>query len=127
MTGLPVWVVTPGLDRRGGTERCTAEELSRWQSRFAIKVFTHAIGDENLPETVTNRLRGLPAPHLVRFLWWFGCNHVVRFRTRRAQGAPSVTHSPGVNCLDADAIGVHMVFGRHRELTSSSGTGSLSS
>jgi glycosyltransferase involved in cell wall biosynthesis len=121
-----LWVVTPGLDRRGGTERCTSEELSRWRARFAVRVFTQERASVALTACTARRVRSVPVPQLVRYWWWFASNHLARAVARRSAGAPAVTHSPGVNCLDAEAIGVHMLFGRHRALTDPTGTPALS-
>ena len=43
-------------------------------------------------------------------------NHLWRWRDRRFRGlAADVVYSPGINCLDADAISVHIVFSRFRD------------
>jgi glycosyltransferase involved in cell wall biosynthesis len=60
---------------------------------------------------VWHRVSQIPGPHLVKFIWWFLANHIRRRRDRSSQNThPDVTYSPGINCLDADAIIVHMVF-----------------
>src|SRR4051794_25091742 len=111
-----VWVVTLGLDRRNGTERCTVEELARWSARFQLRVFAHAVSDDVDPDLV-DQVPALPAPHLARYWSWFVTNHFARALARRRLEPPAVVHSPGVNCLDADAIGVHMMFWRHPALS----------
>ena len=47
----------------------------------------------------------------MNFLWWLAANHLWRWRDRRFRG---ITHdlvfTAGTNCLDADAISIHIVF-----------------
>jgi len=53
----------------------------------------------------------MPGPHLLNFIWWYFANQALRrfhrtFRSLRFD----VVFSPGINCSDADAIVVHIVF-----------------
>jgi len=60
---------------------------------------------------VWHRIPKLRGPHLFNFVWWFAANHVCRFWDRRIRGVRcEVLFSPGVNCLDADAVSIHIVF-----------------
>jgi len=44
-------------------------------------------------------------------LWWFFANRGVRKSTlKRLENRPLLVYSPGINCLDANAITVHIVF-----------------
>jgi UDP-glucose:(heptosyl)LPS alpha-1,3-glucosyltransferase len=48
---------------------------------------------------------------LIKFMWWFVVNHLVRWRdSSNPDLLPDVIYSPGINCMDADAIVVHIVF-----------------
>ena len=56
----------------------------------------------------------MPGPHLFNFVWWVAANHLwrsttVAFRELRHD----LVFSPGMNCLDADAISVHIVFAEY--------------
>lgn len=110
-----VWVVTPSLHREGGTERAVAEQVERWRDRFALSLYTMETWGVNLSGVRVRRLWWPPGPHIVRYIWWFLANHAVRWWDGLRLGRPDAVHSPGVNCFDARAIGVHMVFAKHWE------------
>jgi UDP-glucose:(heptosyl)LPS alpha-1,3-glucosyltransferase len=62
-------------------------------------------------KAIWHRIPALPGPHLLNFLWWYFANQALRwfhrkFRTFRYD----LVYSPGINCADADAIAVHVVF-----------------
>ena len=40
-----IWLVTPELHRRGGTERAVAEQVGRWRSRFDLRVYAMSVED----------------------------------------------------------------------------------
>ncbi len=53
----------------------------------------------------------ISGPHLIKFIWWFAANHLARWRdSRNPDLLPDVIYSPGINCMDTDAIDVHIVF-----------------
>ena len=53
----------------------------------------------------------IPGPHLLKYLWWFIANQWRRRCDRRSGTVrPDLVYSPGINCLDADVIVVHIVF-----------------
>ena len=110
---LKVWVVTPELHRRGGTERCLAEQMERWRERFNLRLYAMRVADVDLRGIAVRRIPWLPGPHLVRYMWWFVANTLVRAWDARRFGPPDVVHSPGINCADADIMSVHMVFGKY--------------
>ncbi|MCS7312725.1 MAG: hypothetical protein NZ742_07420 [Acidobacteria bacterium] len=57
------------------------------------------------------RIPDIPGPYLGRYLWWFVANHGWRWWHRWVRGYRyDLTYSPGVNCLDADVVSVHIVF-----------------
>src|SRR5262245_18717133 len=106
-----VWLVTPSIHRHGGTERCVAEEAERWARDFRLRVYTMEVGvDVELDGVEIRHIPRLPGPYLGRFLWWMGANKLVRSIDARRLGPPDVLVSPGINALDADVIGVHIVF-----------------
>jgi glycosyltransferase involved in cell wall biosynthesis len=121
---LQIVVVSPFLDRRHGTELCIIEQIERLSSKYGwgIHLFSQHVEsiDGLLTEAPKSSVAGficwhkvsdIPGPHLFKFLWWFFANRSARKRTgKRLEGLPLLVYSPGINCLDADAITVHIVF-----------------
>ena len=109
-------VVSPFIDKRHGTERRVAECVQRLAGEYEIHVYSNRVEDVDLDKITWHRIPALPGPHLFGYVWWFLANHLWRWRDSRFHGlAPEVVYSPGINCLDADAISVHVVFARLRE------------
>jgi glycosyltransferase involved in cell wall biosynthesis len=109
-------VVSPFIDKRHGTERRVAECISRLAGEYEFHIYSNRVEDVDLSRVIWHRIPALPGPHLFAYLWWFAANHVWRWRDRRFRGlAPAVVYSPGINCLDAAAISVHIVFARFRD------------
>lgn len=107
-------VVSPLLNKRGGTERPVCEGIARLYDAFEIYIYSQDVKDLDLSKFVWRHIPKLPGPHLLNFLWWFAANHVWRAWDRLFRGlACDLTYSPGVNCLDADAISVHIVFAEY--------------
>lgn len=117
---LKVWVVTPELHRHGGTERCIAEQVERWRTRFDLRIYTMKTDGVDLSGAAVRRIPWIPGPHLVRYIWWFGANSLARWYARVTGPGPDIVYSPGVNCFDASAMSVHIVFAKHWELVRSS-------
>src|SRR5437588_10589848 len=113
MGRLKVWVVPPELHRRGGTERCLAAQMERWKERFDLRLYTMRAYGVDLEGVAVRRILWLPGPHLFRYLWWFAANTLVRAWDARRLGAPDVVYSPGINCLDAEVMSVHIVFAKY--------------
>jgi len=58
-----------------------------------------------------HKIPDVPGPHLVKYLWWLLANQFRRRQDRRSLGLHyDLVYSPGINCFDADAIVVHIVF-----------------
>ena len=123
---LRIAVVSPFLDRRHGTERCIVEQIERFlgQPDCEVHVYSQSVQDiEVVPYTpspaspshsrkaIWHRIPALPGPHLLNFIWWYFANQALRWfhRTYRSLRF-DVVFSPGINCSDADAIVVHIVF-----------------
>ncbi|MGH9708721.1 MAG: glycosyltransferase family 4 protein [Candidatus Acidiferrales bacterium] len=107
-------VVTPFLDKSYGTERTVIEWLSNLPDTFEIHVYSQRVSDLPPSKFVLHRIPTLPGPHIFNFLWWVGANHVARFWDRIARGSKhDLIYSPGINCLDADVISVHIVFAEY--------------
>ncbi len=118
-------VVSPFLDRRHGTERCIIEQIERFlgEPDCEIHIYSQAIQDLDVVlfnalsspspprKPIWHRIPTLPGPHLFNFLWWFFANQALR-KFHRAFRSLSfdLVFSPGINCTDAGAIVVHIVF-----------------
>jgi len=107
-------VVSPFLDKRHGTERRVVEWIGQLSGAFEIHVYSQHVDDLDLSKIVWHRIPKLPGPHLVNFIWWLAANPLWRSWDRRFGGLRhDLTFSPGPNCLDADAISVHIVFAEY--------------
>lgn len=111
--GPEIHVVSPELHRRGGTERALSEKLVRWSRECRIRVFTTRFELEGGEDLTVHELPRLPGPALFRFPFWVAMNHLVRLLLPAGEERP-LLYSPGINCLDADVIGVHMTFAKYR-------------
>jgi glycosyltransferase involved in cell wall biosynthesis len=107
-------VVSPFLDKRHGTERRVVEWISRLTDAFEVHVYSQEVEDLDLEEITWHRIPKLPGPHLFNFLWWFAANHLRRAWDGRFRGLRyDLVFSPGINCLDAGVISVHIVFAQY--------------
>ncbi|HEV2315080.1 MAG TPA: glycosyltransferase family 4 protein [Candidatus Acidoferrales bacterium] len=104
-------VVSPFIDRHHGTERYVAEWVSRLADQFEIHVYSQNVEGLDSSRVIWHKISKLPGPHILNYLWWFTCNHFRRKWDARFAGRRyDLTFSPGINCLDADVISVHIVF-----------------
>ena len=104
-------VVSPFLDKRHGTERCVAEQIERLAKDYEIHVYSTSIQDVNLSKITCHHIPRLPGPHLASYLWFLMANHLRRWWDRVFRGLHyDLVFTPGINCLDADIIAVHIVF-----------------
>jgi glycosyltransferase involved in cell wall biosynthesis len=107
-------VISPFLDKRHGTERRVVEWVSRLTGSFEIHVYSQHVEDLDLSRVTWHRVPKLPGPHLLNFIWWVAANHFWRSWDQHVHGlSHDLIFSPGVNCLDADAISVHVVFAEY--------------
>lgn len=111
MPGKPRLVfLSPFLDKKHGTERREVELLNRIAGDYEIHVFSTRVEDVDLARVIWHRVSQIPGPHLLKFVWWIAANHLARRRARRRGMKFDLVLSPGINCLDADVITVHIVF-----------------
>jgi glycosyltransferase involved in cell wall biosynthesis len=104
-------VVSPFIDKRHGTERRVAEWTSRLTGDFDVHVYSQRVEDLDLTRLTWHRIPKIPGPHLMNFLWWLAANHIWRWCDYRIRGiAHDLVFTAGTNCLDADAISIHIVF-----------------
>jgi UDP-glucose:(heptosyl)LPS alpha-1,3-glucosyltransferase len=128
---LRLAVVSPFVDRSHGTERALAELLERLARDFHCEIHLYAERVEDLaladPQTprsapagflVWHKVPSVPGPHLLKFLGWVIANSFLRWWHRFFRRLSfDLVLSPGINCMDADVIIVHVVFQRLRELS----------
>ena len=111
-----VAIVSPFIDKRHGTERSIAECIERLSRDYEIHVYSNRVEDLDLNTITWHRIPAISGPHLVAYSWWFVANHLWRWRDRKFRGLiPEIVFSPGINCVDADVIQVHVVFAQLRE------------
>lgn len=118
-------VVSPFLDRQHGTESCVVEQIERlaYQHGWKIHVYSQRVDQVQTVDLATvladgargsivwHKVSEIPGPHFFKYLWWLVANHAQRWRNRRFDKTKTdLTYSPGINCLHADAIVVHVVF-----------------
>lgn len=104
-------VTSPFLDKRHGTEMCLAEQLERLAGEYEIHLYSMRVEDVDLSQIHWHRVPALPGPHLLSYVWWLAANTIVRWWNRIYHDlTPDLIYSPGINCLDADIISVHIVF-----------------
>jgi glycosyltransferase involved in cell wall biosynthesis len=122
---LRLAVVSPFLDRQHGTELCIIEQIEKLAGidGWGIHLYSQRIAqvqavqsaEVSTPVTESgifwHKIPAIPGPHLFKYIWWFIANQILRRWDRRSgKFLPDLTYSPGINCLDADVIVVHIVF-----------------
>jgi len=122
-------VTSPFLDKCHGTERCVAEQIERLAHAYGydvhlysqqvediegLRIWRNEAGDQRSAVSgrlVWHKIPHLPGPYIVNYLWWFVANHLWRWWDGRVKKLLyDLTYSPGINCLNADVISVHIVF-----------------
>ena len=118
-------VVSPFLDRQHGTELCIIEQIERLarKDHWIIDLYAQKVSQligvrpasvvgPTEPETIRwHQVSDIPGPHLLKYIWWFFANQWQRWRDRRSgRVRPELVYSPGINCIDANVIAVHIVF-----------------
>ncbi len=129
-------LVSPFLDKRHGTERCVVEQVERLARQHGYEVHLYCQRAEDIagleefhassrpderpgkasPTAASGRIlwhkvSDVPGPHLAKYLWWFLANQFQRRRDQKSLGFRyDLVYSPGINCFDADAITIHIVF-----------------
>lgn len=86
------------------------EWVTHLSNDFEIHVYSQRVEDIDLSTIVWHRIRKLRGPHVGNFLWWFFANQACRAWHRFRGLKYDLTFSPGINCVDADAVSVHIVF-----------------
>ena len=123
---MRIAVVSPFLDRQHGTERCIVEQIEHFLRRpgCEIHIYSQSVRDLDVVRSgrssdsplstakpVWHRIPTFPGPHLLNFLWWYFANQALRWFHRKFRGLGfDLIFSPGINCTDAGAIVVHIVF-----------------
>jgi len=110
MSRQVIAVVSPFIDKHHGTERRVAEFVSRLADEYEFHIYSNRVEDVDLARVIWHRIPALRSPHLIAYLWWLAANHIWRWRDRNKGIVPDIVYSPGINCFDADAISVHILF-----------------
>ena len=127
---MRIAVVSPFVDRQHGTERALAELIERLTGDKQCEIHLYAQRVENLsmvrPNSVPaggtgaivwHKVPAFPGPHLLQFLAWLALNSFCRRWDRWVHGVRcELVVSPGINCLNADVVIVHVLFHRLKEL-----------
>lgn len=108
-------VVSPFIDKRHATERCLAEQIERLSDSFDIHIYSGRVEDLAPNAAVWHRVRMIPGPEILRFVWWVAANTAVRWWDRISGIKTSAVYTAGVNCFDADVISVHILFSDYVE------------
>jgi glycosyltransferase involved in cell wall biosynthesis len=109
-----VAVISPFLDKSHGTERRVVEWISELTNNFEIHIYSQRVEDLDLSKVTWHRIPKLPGPHILNFVWWLAANHLWRGWDRHLRGLRhDLIFSPGVNCFDADAVSIHIVFAEY--------------
>jgi len=104
-------VVSPFVDKHHGTERYVAEWLSRLTDTFEIHLYSQHVEGIDVTRVHWHKISRLHGPHISNYIWWFTGNHLWRAWDSHVGGLrPDLIFSPGINCLDADVISVHILF-----------------
>jgi glycosyltransferase involved in cell wall biosynthesis len=107
-------IVSPFLDKRHGTERCVAEQIERLARDYEVHLYSSQANDIDLSRIFWHRVPALPGPLVITYWWWFVANQVRRWWDRQFHNLEfDLVFSPGINCLDADVIAVHIVFAEY--------------
>lgn len=113
--------VSPFLDKRHGTERRAVEWINQLAGAFEIHIYSQRVEDIDLSRVHWHRVPSIPGPHLLKFLWWIAANKIARLVDTKIHGmSHDLVFSPGVNCLDADAVSIHIVFAEYVQQVQSS-------
>lgn len=129
MNGQPlrIAVVSPFLDKRHGTERAASEQVERLAGVYGHQVHLYCQRVEDVRGVREfrgekgsageeggiwwHRVPEARGPHLWKFLRWMRANQRQRKKDEEAHGLHfDLVYSPGINCRDADAILIHVVF-----------------
>jgi len=93
------------------------EQVERLAGDYEVHVYSNWVEDVDLRSIVWHRVPALPGPHLFGYCWWFLANHMLRWWDRQFRGLRfDITYSPGINCLDANIVAVHIVFAEFERL-----------
>jgi glycosyltransferase involved in cell wall biosynthesis len=109
-------VVSPFVDKRHGTERRVTEWISQLAATYEIHIYSQNVQDLDLTKVSWHRIPKIPGPHLLNYLWWFAANRVKRAWDSRFRNLrPDLVYSPGINCLDAGVMSVHIIFAQYAQ------------
>jgi glycosyltransferase involved in cell wall biosynthesis len=104
-------VISPFLDKQHGTERCMVEQLDALADDFEFHIYSSRVDDLDLTKVAWHPIPAIPGPLLIKYVWFSCANHLCRWFDRTFRNLSfHLICSPGINCLDADLVLVHIVF-----------------
>jgi glycosyltransferase involved in cell wall biosynthesis len=104
-------VISPFLDKQHGTERCMVEQLNALADDFEFHIYSSRVDDLDLTKVAWHPIPAIPGPLLIKYVWFSCANHLCRWFDRTFRNLSfHLICSPGINCLDADLVLVHIVF-----------------
>ena len=107
-------IISPFIDKKHGTERRVAEWIAQLSSKYEIHIYSQDVHDVDLDRVIWHRIPKLPGPHIFNFSWWVAANSIARAWHTRVRGlCHDIVFSAGINCLNADAVSVHIVFAEY--------------
>jgi glycosyltransferase involved in cell wall biosynthesis len=106
------------------------ELLERLARDYGCEIHLYAQGVEDLPLSdlgaerskesgaiIWHKVPSIPGPHIAQFIAWMFLNGLLRWWHSTLDGATyDLVLSPGINCLHPDAVIVHALFYRLKEL-----------
>lgn len=132
MTNHPrIAVVSPFLDKSHGTERCICEQIEHLARDYGyeIHIYSRQVEDVEGAQIYKpgrsggagtiwwHRTPDMLPPYVIRYSWWFMINQLYRWWDTRVAGLSyDAVYTPGINCLDADIISVHIIFAEFHRL-----------
>lgn len=108
-------IVTPELHRTGGTERVTAELVTRLAGQQDVCLFAHRWDTFGVP-LCFHKVPVVPWPGLARFISFYLAASRMVDAASREHGGYTVVYSPGPNCRQAQVSSAHFCQARQAEL-----------
>jgi len=109
--GYEVHIYSQQVRDIAGLERFETSRAGREKTKKGIEAKEGKDRLRGAGRVLWHKLPRIPGPHVTNYLWWFVANHLWRWWDRRFRGVKcDLVYSPGINCLDADVVSVHIIF-----------------
>jgi glycosyltransferase involved in cell wall biosynthesis len=105
---LHIAIVTPSLNRRGGTEKCLAWLVEDLSQSCDVTVFTGEVTDTDISRCQVHRLPMIPHPRLLRYLSFLLANTIALVRYRLLRKRPfDLVLATGGDCVFSNVVYAH--------------------